>query len=94
MEFNKELYDEKIKNLEDDSKDLNKRVSALEKIYITIEKLTGEIVELRKDTNDMNKRLTTIEKEPGDKWKQVSSYILTALIGAVLSFVLVKIGLK
>ena len=93
-EFNKELYDEKIKNLENDSKEYEKRITALEKIYITIEKMANELVALRKDTNSINSRLTAIEKEPADKWKQVSSYVLTAIIGAVISFILVKLGLK
>ncbi len=29
-----------------------------------------------------------------EKWKKVTSYILTAVIGAIITFVLVKIGIK
>lgn len=93
-DFNKEYYDEKLKNVETKTEKLETKVTALEKIYITIEKLTNEIVELRKDTNSINERLTSIEKEPGENWKKISSYILTAIIGAVVSYILVKIGLK
>lgn len=93
-EFNKEYYDEKIKNAESNIKDLTKKVSSLEKIYITIEKLTTELVELRKDTNEINDRLTSIEQEPGDKWKAISSYVLTAILGAIISYIVVRLGLK
>lgn len=92
--FNKEFYDEKIKNLELNSKDYDKRIKALEKIYITIEKLTNEIVELRKDTNDMNDRLSAIEKEPADKWKSITNDVLKVFVGAVVGYILVKLGLK
>lgn len=93
-EFNKEYYDERLKNVENKATKLEDKVTGLEKIYITIERLTNEIVELRKDTNQINERLTTIEKEPADKWKQVSSYVLTTIVGAVIGYILVQLGLK
>lgn len=93
-EFNKELYDEKIRNLEKESEEHDKRIKSLEKIYITIEKMATELVELRKNTNSIDDRLTAIEKEPADKWKSISSYVLTAIVGAVLSYLFVKLGLK
>lgn len=93
-EFNKDFYDEKIKNLEKESEEHDKRIKSLEKIYITIEKMATELVELRKNTNSIDDRLTAIEKEPADKWKSISSYALTLIVGAVISYVLVKLRLK
>lgn len=93
-DFNKEYYDEKLKGLEEDSKEHNKRLNELEKIYITIEKLALEMTELRKDYNEMNKKITAIEKEPADKWKNITNYVLTTIVGAVIGYILVKLGLK
>lgn len=93
-EFNKEFYDEKIRNLEKTNEDHDKRIKSLEKIYVTIEKMATELVELRKQTNSIDGRLNVLEKEPADKWKSISSYVLTAIVGAVISFILIKLGLK
>lgn len=93
-EFNKEFYDEKIRNIEKESDEHEKRIKALEKIYITIEKMATELVELRKSTNEISQRLNLIEQEPANKWKNITSYILTAIVGAIVTYVLVKIGLK
>lgn len=34
-----------------------------------------------------------LENRDGEKWRSISMYVLTALIGAVLGFVLKEVGL-
>lgn len=42
---------------------------------------------------EQNKRLEELENRDGEKWRSISMYVLTALIGAVLGFVLKEVGL-
>lgn len=92
--INKELIEEKFKNLERSVSMLTEKVSQMEKIYISIETLAMETKRLREDTNSIDNRLKSIEKEPGEKWKSITGYIITAIVGAVVSFLLIKLGVK
>ena len=42
---------------------------------------------------EQNKRLEELENRDGEKWRSISMYVLTALIGAVIGFVLKQAGL-
>lgn len=42
---------------------------------------------------EQSKRLEELENRDGEKWRSISKYVLTALIGAVLGFVLKEVGL-
>lgn len=92
--INKELIEEKFKNLENSVATLTDKVSQMEKIYISIETLAMETKRLREDTNSIDNRLKSIEKEPGEKWKNITGYVLTAIVGAVVSYILIKLGVK
>ena len=92
--MDKELINEKFNNVEKEIGSLSNRVEKIEEICNDIHELIYEIKELRKDTNSIDSRLKDIEKEPADKWKALINTILSVVAGAVVTFILVKIGLK
>ena len=86
--------------MEDEHKRQNKRLTDLETTVKNIGSLTASVASLAKSVEQMaktqekqNERLEELESRDGEKWRTVAGYVLTALIGAVLSFVLAKIGL-
>ena len=42
---------------------------------------------------EQGKRLEELENRDGEKWRQVTGYVITALIGAVFGFVFKQIGM-
>lgn len=41
----------------------------------------------------MDERLAALEREPADKWRRTSDYVLTAILGVVLGLVASNFGL-
>lgn len=78
--------DARIKELED----LTKQVSSL---TISINKMTINIEGMVTEMKVQGARLDKLEGRDGEKWRTVSSYILTALVGAVVAWGLRSIGL-
>ena len=70
----------------------NKRIEALEVTVRQINDLTLSVQKLAINM-EQNKRLEELENRDGEKWRSISKYVLTALIGAVLGFVLKEVGL-
>ncbi len=86
MEEADRRQDARIKALED----LTKQVSSL---TISINKMTINIEGMVTEMKAQGARLDKLEGRDGEKWRTVSSYILTALVGAVVAWGLRSIGL-
>lgn len=89
-----ELEKEKFKIIEKRLDKAEKEIDNLKNIYITIKELTCEMKAIKEDTNSINERLSQVEKEPAENWKNISSYIVTTIIGLIIGFIFVKLGLK
>lgn len=95
-----QVFINEMKNI---SEDLKTVVSNFKEAIIRSTNAQEKEIEMLKERNDkLEKRVevldTKLEQETviadAEKWKKVTSYILTALIGTIITFVLAKIGLK
>ena len=78
----------------------NKRIEALEvtvrqinDLTLSVQKLAINMEHMLVNQTEQSKRLEELENRDGEKWRSISMYVLTALIGAVLGFVLKEVGL-
>ena len=78
----------------------NKRIEALEltvrqinDLTLSVQKLAINMEHMLVNQTEQNKRLEELENRDGEKWRSISMYVLTALIGAVIGFVLKQAGL-
>lgn len=89
---NKRLSDEndrqnkRLENLENNSKQLTTLATAVEKLALSIENMAKEQV-------SQSERLETLESRDGEKWRQVTSYVVTTLISLVLGYIFAHLGL-
>lgn len=86
MEEADRRQDARIKALED----LTKQVSSL---TISINKMTINIEGMVTEMKVQGERLDKLEGRDGEKWRTVSSYILTLIVGAAVAWGLRSIGL-
>ena len=95
-----QVFINEMKNI---SEDLKTVVSNFKEAIIRSTNVQDkEIQELKSRNEKLEKRVevldTKLEQETvgadAEKWKKITSYILTAIIGAIITFVLAKIGLK
>ena len=80
--------------------DKTKRIEALElavrqinDLTLSVQKLAINMEHMLVNQTEQNKRLEELENRDGEKWRSISMYVLTALIGAVIGFVLKQAGL-
>lgn len=95
-----QVFINEMKNI---SEDLKTVVSNFKEAIIRSTTAQEKEIELLKERNEkLEKRVeildTKLEQETigadAEKWKKVTSYIVTALVGAIITFAFAKIGLK
>lgn len=93
-------HEEFKRRLEEENNRQNKRITTLEEtvrqlnnLTISVEKLAISVESMAREQRSQGIKLETLESRDGEKWRTVSSYVLTAIAGAVAAFILSKIGL-
>lgn len=91
----KEVFDERMKRVDDENDRQNHRLSLLEKngetlneLVISVKEMAISIQQMAKELEKQGTRLDKIEDEPADKWKKFTWFAFTTLIGAVLGYIL------
>ncbi len=59
----------------------------------SIEKLTLNMANAIKEQENQKKRLEALEKRDGEMWRKVTSHIITTVIGIVIAYIFMKIGM-
>lgn len=85
---------------EDENERQNHRLNALErsveqvsKLSTSVEKLALNMENMLKEQISQGKRLTVLESQDGQKWRQFVGYILAAVVGGIVTFLLGKVGI-
>lgn len=94
------------KRLEDENTRQNKRIEQLENtvnqiVVQQLTALTGTIQALKtsvdttiKEQAAIGERVKKLEDKDGDMWRTTVKYVLSAVIGGLVTFVFVKLGIK
>ena len=98
-EFEKRMISEN-QRLSDEDKRQNKRIEALEDTVRQIGDLTTSVKELAVSMKNMAKLqeqqgqdIEELKNRDGEMWRKVMGYIVTAVIGAVITLVFTQIGM-
>lgn len=96
-----EKYIEKIIETESRSKSNTKRLDGLEEkvedihnLTLAVKEIATEMKMMREDMNKIDKRVVAIEEKPSKKLDQIWGYIVGSVIGGVIAYCLVRLGLK
>ena len=98
-EHNRRMEDEhkrtnrRLDEIETANKDNNKLLLSVEKIALSTENLQKEQQEQRKLLESQGKEIDELKSVDGKKWRDVSKYVITALIGLVLGYIAKVLGL-
>lgn len=72
----------------------DKKIDELSDVYIALTKVNDKVDTIDSDVKDIKKDISDIKAKPAKRFEQIIGYILSALIGGLISFLLIKIGLK
>lgn len=86
-------HEEFARRMDAENKRLHKRIETVEEVSnqindlaISIKELTVEVKNLTEKQNGFNERLDEIEGRDGEKWRQITQYCLTLVIGAAAGY--------
>lgn len=93
---NKE-QDRRLGSLESDVKQMTELIASVKELSVNMQNMAKEQEKQSEHLSRMeekqDERLAKLEGRDGEKWRTIVSYILTAVVGAVLAFFLAKLGL-
>ena len=99
--ISREEHEEFRRRMEDEHKRINHRIAELEEtvrqigeLTASVQKLALSVESMAKTQNKQGERLEELESHDGKMWRKVSGYIITMLIGAVITFALTQIGVN
>ena len=92
---------ERFVEIEQRSKSNSKRIDKLEQktdsiheLAISTKELAIEVRAMREEQNKIDKRVMAIEDRPKQKYELIWGYIVSTIIGIVISFIFMKFGMK
>lgn len=73
---------------------------ALEKLATSVELLVAEqrhqteaMLDIKSDVAKLDQKVETLEKKPAKRWESVVEKIILTIVGAIVGYLLVKVGL-
>ena len=93
-------HEEFAKRIEEENHRQNRRIEILEKnmqqlsaLTSSVEKLAYSIEGMVKEQESQGNRLEKLESKDGEKWRSVSSYVITVIIGLILGYIFQQAGI-
>ncbi len=93
-------HEEFRKRIEEENKRQNRRIELLEEsvkqlnsLTLSVEKLASNMENMLKEQGRQGKRLEKLENRDGEKWRKVTGYVVTTIVGIVVGIVFKQIGM-
>ena len=93
-------HEEFCKRMEDEHHRQNKRINILEEnvkevrdLTASVQKLAINMENMLKSQEEQGDRLKTLEERDGERWRSVTGYILTTIVGIVIGYIFKQIGM-
>lgn len=94
-------YLERLVEVEQRSKSNTKRLDEDERkiedihsLALSIRDIATEVKLMREDLNKIDKRVLAIEDKPSKRMDLIWGYIMSAVVGGIIGYTLIKLGLK
>ncbi len=93
-------HDEFVRRMDEANHRQSKRIEIVEKevkqigeLTTSIEKLALSMENMVKEQVSQGKRLEELENRDGERWRKVTGYLITAIVGIVIGFIFKQIGM-
>lgn len=74
--------------------DHDKKIDDIHNLTVAVREIATEMKAMREDVNKIDKRVLAIEDKPSKRMDLIWGYIVSAIIGGLIGFVLLRLGLK
>lgn len=98
--INRKEHEEFARRQDEENKRQNRRIDLLEQsvekmgaLTTSVEKLATNMESMLKEQEKQGERLGTLESRDGEMWRKVVSHVVTAVVGAVVCYLLMQVGI-
>lgn len=93
-------HEEFVRRMDEANNRQSKRLEIVEKdvrqigsLTTAVEKLAMSMENMVREQMKQGERLDQLESRDGEMWRKVTSYIVTAIVGAVVCYIMTRIGM-
>lgn len=93
-------HEEFVRRMDEANGRQSKRLEIVEKdvrqigsLTTAVEKLAFSMENMVREQMKQGERLDQLESRDGEMWRKVTSYIVTAVVGAVVCYIMTRIGM-
>lgn len=93
-------HEEFVRRMDEANSRQSKRLEIVESdvrqisvLTTAVEKLAFSMENMVKEQMKQGERLEQLENRDGEMWRKVTSYIITAVVGAVVCYIMTRIGM-
>lgn len=97
--LSEQVHNEFARRMEAEHDRQNHRIGELEEavkqygaLTIAVEKMAVSMEQMLAEQKSQGSRLEVLESRDGEMWRKITSHVLTAIAGAIICFILAKIG--
>ena len=98
--INRKEHEEFARRQDEENKRQNRRIDLLEQsvekmgaLTTSVEKLATNMESMLKEQEKQGERLGTLESRDGEMWRKVVSHVVMAVVGAVVCYLLMQVGI-
>lgn len=85
-------YKERMKALDDRINKVEAITEEIRKLTLSVERLTVTLGNVVKEQESQENRIEIIESKDGEMWRTFVKYVITAVVGVVVGFVMRNVG--
>lgn len=93
-------HNEFVKRMEGEHVDIQRRLVTVEtkvdqnnQLLVTVNRLALSMENMQKEVVKQGERLEKLEAKDGEMWRKVVGHVITAVVGIVIGFVFMQIGM-
>ena len=72
----------------------SEKLDDLEKMNISLVELATSVKTMCDELKSQGKRLDELEDRDGEMWRKVSGYVITTIVGIVIGYIFMQIGME
>ena len=100
VNITREEHEEFVRRIDDEHKRINRRLELLEEsnakisdLVVSVEKLAINMETMANELKEQGSKMDELEERDGRKWRDVTTYVITAIVGIVIGFVFKQFGM-
>ena len=95
----REVHEEFAQRMEDEHRRINHRLGKVEetigeinRLTLSVQSLAESVQRMCKEQERQSERLQVLESRDGEKWREVVKYLITGVVGAVVGYIMTRLG--